>query len=47
MKTHSEHPFPESTAEALREEIELGAKLLVVSPDDDPASGAADTALNV
>jgi hypothetical protein len=37
MKTHSEHPFPESTAEALREEIADGTKLLGVSPDDDPA----------
>ena len=37
MKTHSEHPFPESTAEALREEIDAGSKLLGVSPDDDPA----------
>jgi hypothetical protein len=37
MKTHSEHPFPKSTAEALREEVDAGSKLLGVSPDDDPA----------
>jgi len=37
VKTHSEHPFPESMAEALRAEVERGTKLLAVSPDDDPA----------
>jgi hypothetical protein len=37
MKTHSEHPFPANTAGALREEIDAGARLLGVSPDDDPA----------
>jgi hypothetical protein len=37
MKTHSEHPFPKSMAEALRADAEHGTKLLGVSPDDDPA----------
>ena len=45
MKTHSEHPFPESTAAALREEIDAGSKLLGLSPYDDPAKivAAVDT----
>ena len=37
MKTHSEHPFPESTAAALREEIHAGSQLLGLSSNDDPA----------
>ena len=35
--THSENPFPESTAAALREEVDAGSRLLGVSADDDPA----------
>ena len=38
MKTHSEQPFPESTLQALHAEVAQGAKLLGVSPDDDPAT---------
>jgi hypothetical protein len=37
MKTHSEQSFPESTAAALREEIDAGSRLLCLSPNDDPA----------
>ena len=36
MKTHSEHPFPTSTTEALRTEVAQGTKLLGLSLDDEP-----------
>lgn len=41
MKTHSERPFPASTAEALREEVALGMGLLGLSPDAEPATAVA------